>query len=99
MIHQNILACISSGNNLKDPNFIKLGAFSFGVKQNLKKEGSLTGTATISDKIIFNEANLHKEQDMCEFMKPPDPRGYIHIGCMRVNIIEKRPSPFRASRT
>jgi len=47
MVHQNILACISSGNNLKDPNFIKLGAFSFGVKQNLKKEGSLTGTATI----------------------------------------------------
>ena len=93
MVHQNILAGISSGNNLKDPLFIKLGAFSFGVKQNLMKEGSLAGTATLSDKIIFNGDNLHKEQDMCEFKKPPDPRGrYIHIGCVRVNIIEKRPS-------
>ena len=26
IVHQNILAGISSGNNLKDPLFIKLGA-------------------------------------------------------------------------
>ena len=94
MVHQNILAGISSGNNLKDPLFIKLGAFSFGVKQNLMKEGSLAGTATLSDKIIFNGDNLHKEQELFEFKKPPDQRGYIHVGCMRVNIIEKKPSPF-----
>ena len=80
MVHQNILAGISSGNNLKDPLFIKLGAFSFGVKQNLMKEGSLAGTATLSDKIIFNGDNLHKEQELFEFKKPPDQRGYIHVG-------------------
>jgi len=103
MAPQIIAACVnkkkcnnsknSDSNDVKNLSVIKLGAFSFGVKQNLMKEGSLAGTATLSDKIIFNGDNLHKEQDMCEFKKPPDPRGrYIHIGCVRVNIIEKRPS-------
>ena len=75
------------------PN-IKLGAFNFGVKHNIMKEGNLACTATMPDKIIFNRAKLHKEQELFEFKKPPDQRGYIHVGCMRVNIIEKKPSPF-----
>ena len=78
MVHQNI----------------KLGAFNFGVKHNIMKEGNLACTATMPDKIIFNRAKLHKEQELFEFKKPPDQRGYIHVGCMRVNIIEKKPSPF-----
>jgi len=78
MVHQNI----------------KLGAFNFGVKHNIMKEGNLDCTATMPDKIIFNRAKLHKEQELFEFKKPPDQRGYIHVGCMRVNIIEKKPSPF-----
>ena len=78
MVHQNI----------------KLGAFNFGVKNNIMKEGNLACTATMPDKIIFNRAKLYKEQELFEFKKPPDQRGYIHVGCMRVNIIEKKPSPF-----
>ena len=78
MVHQNI----------------KLGAFNFGVKHNIMKEGNLACTATMPDKIIFNRAKLHKEQELFEFKKPPDQRGYIHVGCMRVNIVEKKPSPF-----
>ena len=78
MVHQNI----------------KLGAFNFGVKHNIMKEGNLACTATMPDKIIFNRAKLHKEHELFEFKKPPDQRGYIHVGCMRVNIIEKKPSPF-----
>ena len=48
MVRQNISASfsssphkdliISSDNNLKDPYFIKLGAFSFDVRENMTKE-------------------------------------------------------------
>ena len=35
MVHQNILAGISYGNNLKDPLFIKLGAFSLQYMESI----------------------------------------------------------------
>ena len=72
MVHQNISASfsssphkdliISSGNNLKDPYFIKLGAFSFDVRENMTKEWELPCTDIISTKkLIFVGINPLKK--------------------------------------
>lgn len=55
---------ISSSNNLKDPYYIKLGAFSFDVKKNMMKAGNIDFTATMSTPIVFHGANLSKEKEL-----------------------------------
>jgi hypothetical protein len=74
LVHQNILAGIPSGNNLKGPYFIKLGAFSFDVKKNMIKAGNIDFTATTSTSMILCGANLSQEKELCKFKKPPDIR-------------------------
>jgi hypothetical protein len=66
------------GNNIKDPSFIKLGAFSFDAWKNMTKEWKLP-TAIKSTKLIFVGINLLKKLDEKQERKPST----IQFGSMR----------------
>jgi hypothetical protein len=65
-----------SANNTKYPCFIKLGAFSFDISQNMKKEGNLYSTAILSTRLIFQRVNLHKQYE----------KQFVQIGLMLCEI-------------
>ena len=52
---------ISSVNNLKDPYFIKIGAFSFDVKKNMMKAGNIDSAATMGSKVKITASNMRKK--------------------------------------
>jgi hypothetical protein len=64
-----------SANNTKYPYFIKLGAFSFDIRQNMKKEGDLSSTAILSTRLIF-QVNLRKQYE----------KQFVQIGSMFCGI-------------
>jgi hypothetical protein len=65
-----------SANNTKYPCFIKLGAFSFDIRQNMKKEGDLSSTAILSTRLIFQRVNLRKQYE----------KQFVQIGSMLCEI-------------
>jgi hypothetical protein len=77
---------ISSDNSLKDLYIIKLGAFYFDAKQNVMKDGNIDFIATMSTSIIFRGANLSKENELCQFKKPPDIRSKLTIGTTFIDV-------------
>jgi hypothetical protein len=70
----------SSGYNLKDPYFIKLGAFSFDVKQNLTKAGLINSGTILPSKLIFKGSNYIEQRG------GKKPRKYLCIGSMQVEV-------------
>jgi hypothetical protein len=70
----NILGNLSA-NNMKYPFFIKLGAFSFDIRQNMK-EGDISSTAMMSTKLIFHGVNLRKQYE----------KQFVQIGSMLCGI-------------
>jgi hypothetical protein len=65
-----------SANNTKYPYFIKLGAFSFDIRQNMKKVGDLSSTAILSTRLIFQRVNLRKQYE----------KQFVQIGSMLYEI-------------
>lgn len=61
---------------MKYPSFIKLGAFSFDIRQNMMKEGDISSTAMMSTKLIFYGVNLRKQYE----------KQFVQIGSMLCGI-------------